>query len=160
MTKGFTLIEIMIGIALAAIILPALVFAFSFSLQAARQGEKYTKAYALAQEQMEAIYAIRKNDVVWDWETTPANTVSGEYYQPQLVSDTWQLGSKTTNPTEVGGYTKKVQVEAVKRDASGNLSSDPWATVDDYSRWITVTVSWQQNGQNEEVELNSLVTYY
>lgn len=162
MNKGFVLIEIMLSIALAAIILPALVFVFSLSLQSAKQGEKYSKAYALAQEQMEAIYSIKKNGGAdWDWNETPPITTGSEYYQPYLVSGQWQIGSKTASPSEIDGYVKKVKVFEVKRDTSGNLSDEAWATPDDNSRMVTVIISWTDSkGDPEEVKLDSLLTNY
>ena len=158
--SGFTLIEIMISIALSAIILPALIFTFSFSLQAAKQGEKYTKAYTFAQEQMEGLKSLKENEAIWDWETTPVNTSSGEFYQPKIVSGSWQLGSKTTSPTESEGYINKVEITEVKRDASGNLSEEPWAIVDDFSRWVTVHIVWMENAEADEVNISSLFTKY
>lgn len=160
MKQGFTLIEIMLATALAAVMLPALVFSFSFSLSSAKQGENYTKAYTFTQQQLEGIRALKNNDSIWDWETTPANTSPGEYYQPYLVSGSWQLGSKTTSPAEELGYIKKVEIKEVRRDAAGNLSSEPWAIVDDFSRYVTVYITWKNKGEIEEVKINTLVTKY
>jgi prepilin-type N-terminal cleavage/methylation domain-containing protein len=158
MNKGFTLIEIMFAIALSALILPALVYVLGFSLKTARQGEKYTFAYAHAQEQMEGIISIKRNDIAWDWESSSLNTGSGEYYQPVLLSDSWQLGTKTTTPAEIGGFTKKVEIKEVKRDASGNISSDPWSISDNYSRLVSVTITWKESGETEEIKLTTLQT--
>jgi len=159
MKNGFSLIEIMLTVALTAVILPAIVIVLSFSLRSAKEGEKYTKAYALSQEQMEGIYFLKGN-TAWDWEVTPENTAEGEYYQPQEIEDNWQLGSKTTTPVETEGYTKKVEIKEVRRDVTGNISDDPWAIVDDYSRWISVYVAWKDNGLPVEVKIDSLVTKY
>ncbi len=59
---GFTFIEIIISIGLAAILLPALGGALSFSLRVASQGEKFSQAYNLAQQGMEQMYAAKSQD--------------------------------------------------------------------------------------------------
>ncbi len=160
MKRGFTLIEIMLAIALSMVILPALVNVLGFSLTATKQGERYTKAYAMAQEQMEAIYDLKeKGDTNWDWTTKPVETSTGEYYQPALVSGEWQLGAKTTTPAAINGFTKKVEIVCVKRDGSGNVDNS--GTCDDVnypSKLVTVYVEWEEKGQDERVEITSLVS--
>jgi len=160
MNKGFTLIEIMMSVALTAVVLPALVLSLGFSLKTARQGEKYTMAYSLAQEQMEAVNNIKNSgDATWEWTVdSPYNTAAGEYYQPYLDSGVWKLGTRTTAPLSYDGYTKKVEIKEVNRDASGNISDESWAMPDDLSRWINVYVIWYENGEVEEIKLTSLIT--
>lgn len=160
MKKGFTLIEIMITIALAAIIFPAVTRVFSLSIQSASQGEKYTKAYILAQQYMEGVLSMKKNNISWDWTTTPINTNSGEYYQPTFVSGEWSLGPITTSPSETEGFTSTVQISEVRRDVNGNISSDPWALTDSDSRWAIVSVSWKEKGYPEKINIKSLITKY
>lgn len=162
MKKGFTLIEIMLAVALAAVILPALIGTLGFSLQSSKQNENFTNAYALAQEQMEAVYTIRnRGDASWEWtSSSPENTSTGEYYQPHFSSGKWLLGSKTSSPSENDGFTKKVEIIPVKRDALDVLSDDPWAMEDDNSRLVKVSVSWKENSEIQEVELETLLTRY
>jgi len=126
--KGFTLIEIIVAIGLAALILPALIIVFSFSIQSAGQGENFTKAYALAQKEMETIYGLKEQGgTAWDWVNTPLN-------------------STTTTPlTE--GFTQTVQI------SDANL----YGSVND-TRKIIVTINWKEKGQNQEVKLESYVT--
>lgn len=143
--RGFTLIELVIAIGLAALFIPAMVYVFSFSLGSASQGEKYTQAYAIAQEQMEAIYYLKENDPSWDWNNGSLNTVAGEYYQPKSSGSGWILGPKTTSPIQVDGYMAKVEI----------LTGE---TADSESRTIVVTVLWEDGGAPSDISLMSYVT--
>lgn len=158
--QGFTLIELLVAIGLTALFLPALVFVFSFSLGSASQGENYTLAYTLAQEQMEAIYYLKENDLDWDWtEFSPFNTAADEYYQPQIEAGRWTLGSRTDNPQLTDGkYTATVKILPVKRDAVGNISEEEGSDQDDTSRKIIIKVSWKENGIPTDIDLVSYVS--
>jgi prepilin-type N-terminal cleavage/methylation domain-containing protein len=157
-SKGFTLIELIVAIGLSLIFIPAVGTLLSNSVFTASQGENFTKASSLAREQMEAIYSIKQiGDSTWDWDSTPTGTLSGEYYQPTLVAGVWQLGTKTTTPVEVNGFTKTVEIKDVCRDPV----SDEIVTcgaIDSGSREVIVTVSWQERGKLQTVELTSYVT--
>lgn len=157
--EGFSLIEIIVAVGLAAIFLPAVGMIFAFAIGSASQGEKFSQAYRLAQEGMEAIFYLKsQNDPLWDWDNTPVNTDPGEYYQPAQTGGVWQLGGKTTTPDETQPpFTRKVEITPVRR-CGLVICSDPWATVDPYSRKITVYVSWPEKGQTEEVKLEAYVT--
>ena len=98
---------------------------------------------------------MKKNNSDWDWITLPVNTGSSEFYQPSFSSGDWSLGSLTTSPVEVEGFTPTVQINEVKRDITGIISSDPWAIVDSNSRWITVSVSWKEKGYPEKINIKS-----
>ena len=156
--NGFTLIELIIAIGLSALFLPALIFVFSFSLGSAGQGENYTKAYSLAQEQMEAIYYIKQNDENWEWaEFSPVNTNDGEYYQLQNNGNSWELGNITSNPQEnADGYTLSVEIHPVYRDVNGNIIESGF--LDSLSREITVNVEWKENGFPTSINLVSYVS--
>jgi prepilin-type N-terminal cleavage/methylation domain-containing protein len=126
--NGFTLIEIIVAIGLAALILPALIIVFSFSIQSAGQGENFTKAYALAQKEMETMYHLKdQGGVVWNWITTPINSV-------------------TTTPL-AGGFTQKV----------GISDAHLYGSADGTTRKIIVNISWLEKGQNQEVKLIELL---
>ena len=160
--NGFTLIELLIAIGLMALFLPALVFVFSFSLKSAVQGESYTKAYTIAQQQMEAVYYLKSNEIGWDWEdSTINNTKDGnDYYQPQpQVDGTWVLGPKISSPQEINGYTSTVKILPVYRD-NLEIIDDSSYPEDPYTRKIIVNVSWKESGQTTKVDLVSYVSCY
>lgn len=126
---GFSLIEIVITIAVAAIILPGVIALQSLSSFTSGQGETYTQAYVLAQKEMETIYNLKKT---WDWETT-----------------------LTYTPPVSPGFSKTVVIEEVQR--CGNQICD-FGFIDDFTRKVTVNVTWNERGSYQEVELISYVT--
>lgn len=157
--NGFTLVELIIAIGLAALFIPALVNVFSFSLRSADQGRNYSQAYAVAQEQMEAIYYLKEFDPEWLWlPDSPANNSPADHYQLELVGGEWQRGGKTSTLKEMDGYTSKVKILPVHRDSLGDIQDDPVYPLDPTSRKIIVTVSWKENGVPTEVELVSYVS--
>jgi prepilin-type N-terminal cleavage/methylation domain-containing protein len=161
---GFTLIELIIAVGLAALLLPAIITVFSFSLSSASQGENFTQAYALAQQEMEAVYFLKSQGTsTWDWEKTPTNTNPGEYYQPQESGDSWVLGGITSTPIQDVGdiFTKVVEIQEVRRyPVSEVVTADPVAPIDNLTRKIIVDVSWKENGQDQKVTLESYVTQH
>lgn len=159
-THGFTLVEIIVAVGLAAIFLPAIGAMLSFSLTSASQGEKFSQAYALAQEGMETAFFLKTQPNIWDWTTTPANTSSGQFYQPSKIDGVWQLGEKTSTPV-IGPepFARTLQVSEVRR-CGQDICSEPWGLVDDYTRQVVVSVSWSERGQPQEVKLEAYVTVH
>jgi len=160
--KGFTLIELIIAIGLMAIFIPSLVFVFSFSLGTSVQGESYTQAYTLAQEQMEAIYYLKENDISWNWTSFPENNGEFDYYQPTQEDGVWSLGAKKDGPPKItDGYAVTVKILPVVRNATGNISEDPedpLNTLDPTSRKILVDVAWNEKGEPTNIDLVSYAT--
>lgn len=161
---GFSLIEVMVAVGLAALFLPAIGITLSSALSSSVQGDNFSKAYRLAQEGMEAVFYLKsQNDLSWDWTNTPDNTIPGQYYQPAQTGGVWQLGSTTTTPVITPSpFTRKIEITQVCRDASSVLSdcSNPGASVDQYSRKIVTYVSWSEKGQTQEVKLDAYVTFH
>lgn len=160
-SAGFTLVEVIVAIALSVIFVPAIIKLISFASAATSQGERYTQAYSYAQEALEAIYYIKTNDETqWDWKTTPVNTTPGEYYQPDKVSGVWKLGAKTTNPVVTRKpFTRKVEIKLVRR-CGDEICNDPGASPDSFTRLITVYVTWPSSPQDEKIILNAYVTQH
>jgi len=160
--SGFTLLEIIVSMAIAAIILPALGAVFTFSLNSSSVGEKTSKANIYAQEQMEAVYQLKDS---WTWTTTdPANTSNTEYYQPcKNSSGVWNLGTKTNSPVEdpcatgMTGFKRTIQIFSVTRNSDGSLGG---TTENKETRKVVSKVTWvdKDTANPEEVSLSSYVT--
>lgn len=157
MNKGFTLVEIMLSIALLSAFVPAFIYVFSFSSFSVIQSNNYSQAYTLGQEQIEAILNLKSlSGANWDWVNTPINTNLGEYYQPSETMGNWTLGNKTTSPLQSDKFTKLVEITDIKRCGNA-ICNEPWGIVDLYSRKITVTINWKENGQDTNIKLLTIV---
>lgn len=151
--KGFTFVEIIIALGVAAILLPALGRAISFSIRVASQGEKFSQAYALAQEDMEAIYYIKSNDPT-NWAWTASSPADGTY-QPSKSGNIWVLGSIVTPTPSPAPFTRSVQISTVSRDINGDIGS---GSLDPNTRLVHVVVSWPEANDIQKVTLDSYVT--
>lgn len=160
MKKGFTLVEIMVSLAIMALFLPALARLFTFAINTSTQGDMYSKAYAMSQEGIEAVYYIKENRPdIWDWDITPVNTTSTEYYQVIKSGDEWGFdgGKKSAaDLSAIDGFTRSIQIFMVVRDVEGNLNSG--STEDKFTKKIVSRVSWTGINGQEEVILSSYVT--
>ncbi len=156
---GFTLVEIIVAVALAAIFLPAIGKALSLALQSSSQGESFNQAYALGQEGTEAIMNLKNiGDSNWNWTTTPGNTGVGQYYQPNQSAGVWVLGSVTSTPTVTKApFTRTVEINEVRRCGS-DICTNPGAPVDSTPRKIITTVNWLERGQPQKVVLTTYVS--
>lgn len=129
--RGFTLIEVLIVIAVAVVILPGIIALQSLSSFSSGQGEKYVKAYALAESEMEKIYKEKES---WDW-TAPT-------YTPPLTD----------------GFTETVDIANVERCGSQICPDGTPGIVDDYTKKISLNISWNERGKAQEINLISYVT--
>src|SRR3990167_11174100 len=128
-TQGQSIIELLIAVALMALLFPAL---FS-GIMAGRDGRSMLaqrlNALSLVRETEEAVRIIRERD----WHEIEVN---GTYHA--TVSDNSFVlapGPETTN-----GFTRTLTIEDALRDTAGALSSS--GTIDPSTKKITVDVSW------------------
>jgi type II secretory pathway pseudopilin PulG len=97
-SKGQSLIEILIAIALAAVILPGLFAGFAATREGkAQEGERLT-AIGIHKEMEEAVRSVRENS----WSDLPTGT-----FYPTISGNTWALsaGSET-----VGNFTRQLTI--------------------------------------------------
>ena len=128
-TQGQSIIELLIAVALMALLFPAL---FS-GIMAGRDGRSMLaqrlNALSLVRETEEAVRIIRERD----WHEIEVN---GTYHA--TVSDNSFVlapGPETTN-----GFTRTLTIEDALRDTAGALSSS--GTIDPSTKKITVDISW------------------
>ncbi len=133
--KGFSLVEILISLALVAIFLPAIGIIFSFALSSSSQGEKFTQAYGFAQEGMETVFSLKSQDPNF-W-----NNVG--------------VGYTVSLSTPPPPFARSVSLDC-------GLSPDcPCLNgVNPHCSHATVIVSWPENGQNQEVKIEAYVTQH
>jgi hypothetical protein len=144
---GQTLVEILLAIAIAALVLPALLTGMVATREGKAQQEQRTYAAGWQREAVEAIRSIR--DAGW------AGVENNGTYQLSIVNGQWSFvaGTETAN-----GYTRSIVVDDVYRDASGNVVTSG-GSLDPSSKKITVTVGWQ-TPRNSSVASTFYITRY
>ncbi len=127
---GQSLIEIILTVALAALLLPALLTGVIASRNGKVQQDQRLQAVALFKEAEEAVRSVR--ELGWN-----SFAIDGTYH-PSLTGSNWNLvsGSEVIN-----GFTRQIIIADVYRDSQGNIVTSG-GTNDASTKSITVTVSW------------------
>ncbi len=130
------MVEILVA---SSIIASAFLFAMATaqkSIQLSRQSLHQVQAAMLLEEGAEAVRVVRDN--AW---TNISSLSSGTNYYPTFSAGTWTL-STTANTVDV--FTRKVTFSAVNRNLSTGDIATSGGTTDNYTKEVTVTVSWSE----------------
>jgi len=128
--SGSTLVEVLVAIALAGILLPALATAL-ISANASRPTiTQQLQATTLLHQLAEATRTVRDNG----WNNFDVNGT----YHPTISGSTWTLVS---GPETNGNFTDKVVISDVNRDTSGNIVTTG-GMPDPSTKLAVATVSW------------------
>lgn len=146
-SKGQTLIELLITIALAAILIPALLVGFSVARSGRAQQDQRLAATTYLKEAQEAVRVVAQNG----W----ANLANGTYH-PVVSGSTWALvsGAETIN----SNFTRQIEISDVFRDPVGTIATTG-GTLDPSTKQLTTTVSWT-NPLASSVTATSYLTRY
>ncbi|HKC04487.1 MAG TPA: type II secretion system protein, partial [Patescibacteria group bacterium] len=154
--NGYSLIELLITIGLAAILLPAL-FAGFFATRGGRaqQGERI-QALNLLKEGQEAARVAREggwNTFAPDCPAIVATSVSTKKatptpspipnsYHPIVFGGSWVLSN--TGPETIGAFTRSLSINPVYRNSAGDIVdvSTAGRSCDPSTKLVTVKVSW------------------
>ncbi len=128
--NGQALIELLVTLALAALLLPGLITGLVASRQGKAQQTQRLAATALLKEGQEAIRTVR--------EATWSAVLTDGTYHPQIAGNTWSLANGSE---QVNGYTRQIVISDVLRDANGNIVTIG-GTIDPSTKKAVVTVSW------------------
>jgi type II secretory pathway pseudopilin PulG len=141
--SGQLLIELLIAMALSAIMLPALLVGLVASREGKAQQRQRLEATTLSKEAVDAFRVVRERG----WNNISEN---GRYY-PLLNGDTWTLA---TGSALVGGFSQYIDITDVYRDINGAIA-DSGGQLDPSTKRVTITVSWGTPYQS-----SSSATYY
>lgn len=132
MQKGQSLIEILIVMALMAMLLPVLIGSLITSREGRPQQQKRAIAAQKLQETKEALRSIRESG----WSNIQDN---GTYH---TVSDGtgWSLAP---DPITENGITTQVEITSVLRDSSSTIVSSG-GTVDPSTKRVAISISWNE----------------
>jgi len=129
--SGQMLVELLIVIALSAIILPALLGGYVTTREGRNDTAQRYRAVLLATEAQEAVRSIREGS--WD------DIATDGVYHPEVASDLWTLapGSETTN-----GFTRTVTISSVYREDGTGAIVESGGELDPSTKQIDVDLSW------------------
>ncbi len=130
--KGQSLVEVIIAMAIFALISSAIMSVTMGSLNGLTQGGDETEAQGLAQEGMEAIRSIR--DGAWNELVSSPAKVS-------ISGSTWALSSGSSELIN-NKYTRTITLSDVCRDGSNSIVNCPGIYTDPHTKFASTTVSW------------------
>ncbi|MEI8232700.1 MAG: hypothetical protein WCG44_03055 [bacterium] len=131
MRKGQALVEVMVGLGIAAALMPAIVTSFFAVRGGTAQEQVRMQAVARNRESREVLRALKEDD----WQNV---STSGTYHLT-ASGGVWTLSSGSENGLD-GQFTRQIVISDGYRDLSGNLALT--GTVDPSVKHITSTVSW------------------
>lgn len=150
-SKGVSLVEVIIGIAIIVGATLASFVYFSLAIKVARQSAETVQATLLVEEGMEAIRAIRDEG----YSTHIATLSNGIDHYFSFPGDQWEA---TTTPGLIENvFTRTFVLEEVRRDGSDDIVLSG-GVVDPDAREVTVTVSWEdESGGVKALEASTYI---
>lgn len=130
--RGQLLIEIVIVMALAVVVMPALLNSFVATREGRSQQQQRVTATAAMQEMKEAVRSVRESG----W----ANIAPTGTFKPVLSGNTWTLSSGTAT---VSGFSKSVVISDVNRDSATGAIVSSGGFVDPSTKKATMNISWK-----------------
>lgn len=150
--KGVSLIEILVALAILAIVFATLFSLTSFSLRMIVSAKQTIQANYLAQETIEAVKNFR-DGTIWDLDGLGKLATSTDYF-PLATSSKWQM---VQGIEEISGFTRKVVFQDVKRDSNFNIV-ETGGNYDPNTKKVIVTVSWQEKGRERQIQIMTYLT--
>jgi len=133
-TSGQLLVEMIIIMALMALVIPTLVTGFVSTREGRAQIGQRFLATALIQEEKEAIIVLR--EAGW------ANVATNGTYHPAISGTTWSLSAGSES---INGFTRSIVIADAYRTSTGSGSLvTQGGFIDPSTKKVTYTVSWTQ----------------
>jgi prepilin-type N-terminal cleavage/methylation domain-containing protein len=135
--RGFTAVEVLIGVALASVILIFAANTVALFINAGRVVSEKTKALYLVEEGLELIRFVRDES----WSTISSLSTSGTHY----LGITTSLITTTTTPEIIGGFRRSFTIQNVYRNTTTSdivASTTGGSVADTSSKYITLSVAW------------------
>ncbi len=145
-SRGFGVVEVVIGSALISVALIGLIGVFQSSLLASREAGRKLTATFLAEEGMEAARLMRDRS----WVNISGLSTTTTYYLT-FTGGTW--ATTTVSSQIFGTYYRTLRVSDVYRNGSQDISDS--GTWDPRTKKITTDVSWQKRGATTTISLSS-----
>lgn len=151
LNKGLSVVEVVIGAAIILLTVSATALAFRSIIRSASLANRVTAAAFLLEEGVEAVKIIRSTN--WD---NIANLNTGTAYTLVLSANTW---TTQTNRQFVDGlFDRTVTINNVYRDGNDDIASS--GALDDDTKQVTISVSWQNHGATTTKSISTYVTNF
>lgn len=148
--QGFLLVEALIGASIVAIVVVAVLLAFSNGLRLANRNSLATRAGFLTEEGVEVARLIRDKG----WDGNLGSWPNGTVYHLVFSDGTW---STTTTGSLIGGlFDRTVAASNVYRDGNNDIASS--GALDPNTKKITVNVNWRSGSATTTVSLQAYLT--
>ncbi|MCX6731800.1 MAG: type II secretion system protein [Candidatus Parcubacteria bacterium] len=133
--KGFTLLEVVVGLGILSFIIFGLFLVSQISLRIVNASTRNTQAIFLMEEGVEAVKVLRG----LSWESNIKLLNNETSYYLNFSNNTWQ---STTTPVFTDGFERKFVSENVYRDANDDIAAG--GNPDPDTKKITIFVSWPE----------------
>ncbi|MEI7777604.1 MAG: hypothetical protein WCI52_03280 [bacterium] len=152
-TKGFTILEVIIGASIMLLITTGILSSYVLYLQASGSNMESIQSAFILEEGVEGMRSIR--DAGWTANIVPLTTGETYYLSWNSGLSIWQT---TTTATSTDGFVRKIILYPAYRDSNSNLvsSSTPGAIVDVGTRQMNISTTWSYNGS---LNTKTIVTY-
>jgi type II secretory pathway pseudopilin PulG len=150
--KGISLIDLLVVIAIFAIVFSIILGAISFSLSTSNLIKQTIQANNIAIETIEAVINFR-DGTIWNVNGLGTLATSTDYY-PQATSSKWQMVQGIEN---LNGFERKVILKDVMRDSNNNIV-ESGGNYDSDTKKVIINVSWQERGRTHQVEITTYLT--
>lgn len=130
--SGALLIEALLGLAIAAIVLPALFFGLFATREGKAQQNQRIEAIALMKEEEEVVRNIREKG----WDTFLINGT----FHPTITGTSWSL---TDGEETINGFKRDITISDIYRNANGVIVQSG-GTLDPSTKKVVIKVSWGQ----------------
>ncbi|MBI2025117.1 MAG: prepilin-type N-terminal cleavage/methylation domain-containing protein [Candidatus Harrisonbacteria bacterium] len=154
--RGQSLIEILIGVMIGAILVGGAAVTIAITLRSNLQNKNIQTASSLGQELLDKVTVFTEADWhnLYDVAKSPAQYylgISGQGFSASSGSEIVTLDNKE--------FTRYFTVENVSRDAGGNIEAIYSPSNDDPStQKVIVTITWNETEETAEVNLDKFLT--
>ncbi len=152
--KGFTIVELMIAIAIIVIVFLTILGFFIFDVRVADRSRMRLKAISLDEEAFEAVRNFRNNN---SWDVSGIGTlIPGVDYYPASSSGGWNIILGNEN---IDGFIRTIIFDRVSRDINDNIENTYNPINDDpETRKVRVVVSWTDRYGSTNESLTTYIT--
>ena len=131
--NGMSLVEVIVGAAIATLILSGLIAAYQLYFKTALANLRHVQAVFLAEEGAEALRFLRDGN----WSNLSSLTAGATYYLV-FQSGNWQIITNNIFVDEI--FERKLVLSNINRDVNDDIA--PTGTLDPNTKKAAITISW------------------